>query len=158
MWQGDPDSRLRLQAEGDGYRLESLDALDIEHYDAQGQLTSRTEAGGLITQYGYDSEGRLAAVTGPFGRTLAFSYDSNNRIEGIATPDGQLTYAYDAQGNLTEVNYPDGNSRRYHYEESALPHHLTDLTDERGERLATWRYQRRRQGDQFRTQRRRGAG
>ena len=73
---------------------------------------------------------------------------------GYATPvrsvtdpaGGILTYGYDAQSNLVSVTYPDGRSKTYHYNEPAhtsganLPHALTGITDENGDRYATYQY------------------
>ena len=52
----------------------------------------------------------------------------------------RYTYAYDALGNLQTVTGPERYARRYHYEDPRFPHALTALTDERGVRYATWRY------------------
>jgi YD repeat-containing protein len=43
-------------------------------------------------------------------------------------------------GNLSRVHYPGGTWREYHYEDARFPHALTGITDERGIRYTTWRY------------------
>jgi YD repeat-containing protein len=139
-WQGDGDTRLRLHAEGDGYRLHNPD-LSVERYNSAGRLTQRADANGLTRTYGYDTAGRLTRITAPFGRQLQLRYNSAERVAAIVTPDGEITYAYDDQGNLSQVRYPDATTRSYHYENERLPHHLTGITDERGVRYATWHYQ-----------------
>jgi YD repeat-containing protein len=53
---------------------------------------------------------------------------------------GLYRYAYDANNNLASVTYPDGTSKTYHYENSAFPHALTGVTDENGNRYATYTY------------------
>ncbi len=65
----------------------------------------------------------------------------------MTDPAGQITeYAYDSSGRLSRVTYPDATFRTYHYNESAntaganLPNALTGITDERGVRFATYRY------------------
>ena len=49
-------------------------------------------------------------------------------------------YGYDAAGRLTSVNYPDNAVRTYHYEDINFVHALTGITDENGDRFATWSY------------------
>jgi RHS repeat-associated protein len=41
---------------------------------------------------------------------------------------------------LTSATYPDDKSRIYHYEHTSLKHHLTGITDENGNRFATYAY------------------
>jgi RHS repeat-associated protein len=57
-------------------------------------------------------------------------------------------YTYDADDNLSAVRYPDDTSdddsdnpeRIYHYEDNRHPHALTGITNEMGNRFATWNY------------------
>ena len=51
-----------------------------------------------------------------------------------------LLSRYDAANNLTSVTYPDNKVRTYHYEDSRFPNNLTGITDENGNRYATWSY------------------
>lgn len=48
--------------------------------------------------------------------------------------------AYDSRGNLSKVTREDGRVRTYHYEDAALPHALTGVTDESGQRVGTYAY------------------
>lgn len=89
-------------------------------------------------------------MTGPFGKKLAFAYDDEGRLDALTMPDDSVTrYQYDPTGgNLANVIYPDAtwgddsdNPRKtYHYEDASLPRHLTGITDENGNRYATWSY------------------
>lgn len=100
---------------------------------------------------------RLATVTDEVGRELAFRYSEGQRgLEGyeqtrfteqsgqlatVTLPDGRVIgFDYDEKRNLSRVRYPDGSTREYHYENTVWPHHLTGLSDRRGTRFATWRY------------------
>jgi len=112
-----------------------------EHYDAAGRLLALENALSQLTIVVRNSSGRVLTVTGPFGRVLSFGYDDLGRLARIGDPDGHVTsYAYDDTGNLESVSYPDGAVRRYHYEDGSYPHHLTGITDENGDRYATYRY------------------
>jgi YD repeat-containing protein len=58
------------------------------------------------------------------------------------------SYSYDANNNLVSVTYPDATpadttdnpKRTYHYENASFPNALTGITDENGNRFATWSY------------------
>lgn len=140
LWQGDADSQLRLTQDASGYTLTNqLGA--VERYNTAGRIVSRTEANGRATTYSYDGSQRLATVTGPFGHSLQLAYDSANRIGSVTYPDGLSSqYQYDSAGNLSKVIYQDGSFKLYHYENTSLPHALTGITDENGDRYATWAY------------------
>lgn len=137
-----------------------------EIYDAKGHLIRKTSLGGKddIT-YAYSDAGTSATVapraglltrmSDRFGRHLHFTYDAQARLAGMTDPaGGTYHYAYDDHGNLSSVTYPDGKVRTYHYNEAAhinngtacsslpsgLPHALTGITDENGNRFATYKY------------------
>jgi YD repeat-containing protein len=44
------------------------------------------------------------------------------------------------KGQLTSVTWQDGTLKRYHYENTSLPNHLTGITDEAGVRVGTYAY------------------
>ncbi|MDD5114938.1 MAG: DUF6531 domain-containing protein, partial [Methylobacter sp.] len=130
---------------------------DIENYDINGKLLSITDRSGLTQTLTYSdtstpsvispTAGLLIRVSDAFGRQLNFTYDSSSRIVTMADPAGGLhRYAYDTANNLTSVTYPDLKTRTYHYNEPAhtsgvsLPHALTGITDENGNRFATYKY------------------
>jgi YD repeat-containing protein len=138
-WAPDPDVRLELYREGDGWRVVATDGT-TEHYDAAGRLVRLMARTGDSVALSYDSAGRLSEVRDPAGRALQFQYDAADRMNGLVGPDGTIAYGYDANGNLSAVTYPDGRRRQYHYEDSRFPGKLTGLTDETGARYATWTY------------------
>ncbi len=138
-WIGDPDTLLRLEAGGTGFRLIHRSG-EIENYDTSGRLLNTMSLQGQTANFTYDAEERLARVTGPFGRELNITYNTSNQIISVITPDGELHYDYDEVGNLASVTYPDGRAVTYHYEDANYPHNLTGITDENGTRYATWAY------------------
>lgn len=96
-----------------------------------------------------EGESRLSQVRNRFGDTLAHEYDSEGRLTRLADQEGvAVHYRYDNLGNLTEVIYPDAtpdyladNPRKtYLYERPDLPHHLTGVLDQNGDRYATFAY------------------
>ena len=129
----------------------------VEAYNAIGQLLSITDRSGLTQTMTYSTSntptsvapgpGYLITVTDPYGRTLSFTYDSQGRVSTLQDPAGQTyTYGYDTNNNLVSVTYPDTHQRLYLYNEQAetgntnLPNALTGITDEDGNRYATFTY------------------
>jgi YD repeat-containing protein len=122
---------------------------DEEQYDVTGRLVSLTTRAGRTTTLSYDPQGRLEVVTDPYGRTLRLTYDTSNRIATLTDPAGGVyTYGYDTSNNLVSVTYPDATpgdmtdnpTRLYHYEDTRFPNNLTGITDENGDRFATYTY------------------
>ena len=148
------DINERLVAQANGTWTLTTANNDVETYDNRGRLVSIANLAGIKQTLAYDSLNRLSTVTGPFGRTLTFGYDTSNRIVSMTDPAGGIyTYGYDANNNLTSVTYPDGDAnaannpvRTYVYNESVntaganLPHALTGIIDENGNRYATYQY------------------
>ena len=128
----------------------------IETYSATGKLSAIADRTGRtqtlaydipINSGGDDDPETLDTVTDDTGRQLRFTYDAYKRIATVTDPAGGIiTYGYDAQSNLVSVTYPDGRSKTYHYNEpehtagADLPHALTGITDENGDRYATYQY------------------
>jgi YD repeat-containing protein len=124
---------------------------EVETYDVNGKLLFMTDRDGLTQSLTYSNTstpttiapaaGLLIRVTDSFGHQLNFTYDASSRIKTLTDPAGGLyRYAYDANNNLASVTYPDGTSKTYHYENTAFPHALTGITDENGNRFATYTY------------------
>jgi YD repeat-containing protein len=123
----------------------------IENYDVNGKLLSITDRDGLVQTLTYSdastpitvapAAGLLLRVTDSFGHQLNFTYDAHSRLSTLTDPAGGLyRYGYDANNNLVSVIYPDGASKAYHYENTSFPHALTGITDENGNRYATYGY------------------
>ena len=123
---------------------------NIEAYLSNGNLASVTDATGLTTKLDYHLPRRdanpetLDRITGPFGHQLNFTY-VNGRVDSLKTPDGKVTkYSYDDSNRLLSVTYPAelgfSSSREYHYENPMFPNALTGITDENGNRFASYAY------------------
>jgi YD repeat-containing protein len=126
---------------------------EVELYDTSGKLLSIADRAGLTQTLTYSDSstpttiapiaGLLIRVTDHSGRQLNFSYDSLYRIKTMTNPAGDIyTYGYSTDGNnnLTSVTYPDGKVRTYHYENTTFKNALTGITDENGQRYATYSY------------------
>jgi YD repeat-containing protein len=138
-WQPLDPGRSALTQEASNWIFRTVSGA-VESYATDGKLLSRRNTSGQTTSFDYDDQGRLATVTGPFGDLLTYHYDLSNRIIRITTPEGDLNYGYDAEGRLTQVTYLDGSERHYHYEDPNYAYLLTGITDENGDRYATWAY------------------
>ncbi|TAK60495.1 DUF6531 domain-containing protein [Methylobacter sp.] len=148
-----PDRLVELKNSANvrtGWRYTTADN-SVETYTATGKLVSIADRSGLTQTLTYSDAstpiataptvGLLLRVTNSFGHQLNFTYDANSRISTLADPAGSVyRYAYDANNNLASVSYPDGTGKTYHYENTAFPHALTGITDENGNRFATYRY------------------
>jgi RHS repeat-associated protein len=123
-----------------GWRLYTVDD-SVETYDADGRLLVIENRAGLRHTLSYASDGTLERVSDDFGRSLGFEYDpATHQLTTLIDPENRrTTYSYDA-GALTVVTYPDQTRRQYHYETPGWPTLLTGITDERGIRYATWKY------------------
>ncbi len=131
---------------------------DVENYDPSGTLLSiDLQSGRRLTLTYSDAStpatvapapGMLIRVDHDSGRTLSLTYTSTGALATVSAPAGYVvTYDYDSIGNLVRVTLPGGTSRQYSYNESAytggasLPFALTGITDENGNRFATFQYQ-----------------
>jgi RHS repeat-associated protein len=127
---------------------------EVEIYDVSGRIISITDKHGNTQTLTYN-QGVLEKVETNSGEYISFAYDANNRIDFITDQSGrQWQYKYDTNGNLEFVLYPDDTPgdetdnprRQYHYNEPQntsgvdQPYALTGITDERGNRYATWQY------------------
>ena len=151
VWASDPDvtSTLTAVMSGStqtGWKLVTADD-STELYTADGRLSSITDRAGNVTTLAYNSSHLLTTVTGPFGHKLAFAYNTSNLVASVTLPDGGvLAYGYDTNNNLISVSYPDKTVRQYVYNEQVntantnLPHALTGIIDESGNRYATYQY------------------
>lgn len=106
-----------------------------------GTLQSITGSSGQFISLGYNASQQLSLATDHLGRTLEFYYNASNRIQKIIQPDNRsLSFYYDSSDNLISVTQPNGDLRKYHYEDARFPNNLTGVTDENGNRYATWAY------------------
>ncbi|HNB43464.1 MAG TPA: DUF6531 domain-containing protein [Burkholderiaceae bacterium] len=152
----------RLDAGGaqTGWRYRAWGEDTLELYDLAGRLQSVVSSDGSTLGIRYSdaatppqqapAPGYLIEVGNRFGRALQLNYDAQGRLVSFADPAGQLTQfgVGAAPGVRTDtVTYPDGEVRQYHYDEAAhlesglaASYYLTGITDEIGERFATFKY------------------
>ena len=153
-----------------GWQLYVAAGDETESYDAFGKLLSIRSRAGLMQTLSYsdgtsgpnggvvlDANGQPTATPLPkglliraadnFGRLLAFGYDASSRVVALTDPaGGAYQFAYDPNNNLASVTFPDGKVRAYLYNEPAntgganFPNTLTGITDENGDRFATFKY------------------
>lgn len=153
-WVGDADVPERLIATVSGGSLVSATykrADDfVEVYDEFGRLTSITSPEGFAQTLTYTGGSRLLRVTDPQGRTLTFGYSSAGQLTTLTDNAGVvITFGYNS-GDLVSAIYSNAvsgtDTRTYHYNESgqtggvSQPHVLTGITDENGNRFASWGY------------------
>lgn len=159
-WVGDADINYKLATltPSNGYSLTTPDQT-VETYDSNGLLLSVARPDGRAALLTYSAsppageDPKLLTVTDDFGRSLTFTYYPSNAPTGagnvatITDSAGQVvTYGYDAKDNLTSVTFHDGTVRTYVYNEQnltqnvSLPHALTGIVDENGDRYASYGY------------------
>ena len=117
-------------------------------YDADGRLTSTTDASGNtitfardlaanhetvtdrlgnVSIYEYDDDGNVLRETDPLGNVSTFTYDANDNKLTATNPLGKTSvYTYDALGNRTSETDPLGNKTLYSYNARKEPLTVTD--------------------------------
>lgn len=146
------DPRGHLAREGDGWVYRPAAGEDAERYGAKGQLISIGAGTARHVTLRYTDA--LIEISDLQGRKLALAYDSAGRVASVSDGSGvAVTYAYDEtaetgrNADLASATYADGSSHRYSYNDRgyvagnvALPHALTGIVDETGERFASFWY------------------
>ncbi len=104
-------------------------------YNANGQTSSYTDPGGLVTGYSYDEVGRQTSIGYSGGGatfnydlldnmtsmvdasgTTTISYDNDSNPVTLSTPEGTLSYGYNADGTRSSMNGSGGSSTHYWYD------------------------------------------
>jgi YD repeat-containing protein len=110
-------------------------------FDTAGMLTQWSNAHGAVHQFAY--AGSQITVTDNLGNSLTLTEDADHQPLTLTAPGVQITYGYNANKRLTSVTRVMGGQttqRQFHYEDPRNTSWLTGITDERGVRYATWRY------------------
>lgn len=104
-----------------------------------GQPSSTTTSGNIVTTFGYDSYGRSTSVTDPSAGTQTFSYayennllvetrtdangktiitrrDRYGRVTNTNRPEFNTIYSYNSDGLLLNETSPNSTSRNYEYD------------------------------------------
>jgi RHS repeat-associated protein len=151
-YQSEVDPRGQLFRDGDGWTYRPSAGEDAEQYDTRGRLVSMGVGTARYVTLRYTDA--LVEVSDLQGRKLSLAYDSAGRIASVSVDTGiAVTYAYKEaahsgrEAGLASATYADGSSHRYSYNDRgyiegnvALPHALTGIVDETGERFASFWY------------------
>jgi RHS repeat-associated protein len=112
-------------------------------YTATGQVQTKTDALGRITQYSYDTQGHTTQVTyakgTPDQAVVQYAYDASGNITTYTDANGHAThYQYDVMNRLTQVTDPLGNVTKYAYDTAG---NVMTVTDARNN-VTTYAYDR----------------
>lgn len=157
-WIGDPDifDELEEITDAQGTRIGwkyKLANRSVEQYDAGGKLVSIENPNGERITLTYVDD-RLSQAANGKDYSMMFNYSASGQLESVQdSGETAVNYSYDTVSDgsprLISANYASGASRLYHYESDRVPttrqgdapeHELTGITDERGVRFATWKY------------------
>ncbi|KQW93191.1 hypothetical protein ASC94_10970 [Massilia sp. Root418] len=120
------------------------------------RLASSHTKEGVGQYFSYDATGRVQTITDSFGRVLQVVWKNEFVVDSIIGPNVTVFYEYElaaiASGALIDgserlakvvVKQADGtllSSKEYHYEDPNFSFLLTGITDENGNRYATFAY------------------
>ncbi|MDE6386677.1 MAG: hypothetical protein K2L82_02585, partial [Lachnospiraceae bacterium] len=96
-------------------------------YDAMGNVTAATDAGGNTTRYTYTMGGKLAAVTDPMGNTTEYAYDALDNLTAIrrkgnnGEKDHTTVYQRDPFGRVLCITDPLGRKEHFRYDPLGRP-------------------------------------
>lgn len=91
----DADGRVTKKEHKDVGSLTTFGDVASSTFDANNNLTSRTDAWGT-TSWTYDSRNRGTSITYPGGKSATFTYSATGQISSITYPDGLVvSYTYD---------------------------------------------------------------
>ncbi|MWK54775.1 RHS repeat protein [Pseudomonas otitidis] len=111
------------------------DVQDITRYtyDAQGHLTTVTNALGHVTQLSsFDSYGNPQTVIDPNGVTTTLGYTPQGWLASVSVGGGTTAFEHDAIGQITRVTRADGSWLAYTWDDARR---LTKITNNLGEQV-----------------------
>lgn len=135
-----------------GYKLTTPEDT-VELYDFFGYLQQVTNREGLSHYLDYDES--IVTISDQFGNSITYTRDASGKVISALDPDGhEYRFDYGVNGQLAYVSFPDltpntagpnpfgedNPFREYHYEDPNFTQALTGITDENGDRFATWAY------------------
>ncbi len=96
----DFNNRLATQTNGDN--VQTLG------YDKAGNVVSKTDALGNVTETAYDLNNRVSSVTDALGQSISYGYDSAGNLTTVTDGRGYTTtYTYDLAGRVLTEETPD---------------------------------------------------
>lgn len=102
-------------------------------YDAQGHLTSVTNALGHLTQLSnFDNFGNPQTVVDANGVTTSLTYAPQGWLASVSTAGSTTSFEHDAIGQITKVTRGDGSWLQYTWSDARR---LTAITNNLGERV-----------------------
>ena len=111
----DADNNLTSKTDRKGNTIDYV-------YDALNRLTEKDYPDTTKVEYTYDLVSRLLGVSDPSG-TYGFTYDNMDRLTGTTAQYSFLSgttftnaYTYDAASNRTGYTAPDGSTNTYGYD------------------------------------------
>ncbi|CAM4387440.1 DUF6531 domain-containing protein [Shewanella denitrificans] len=110
-----------------------------EIYDLNGRLVKIQQSATLYQTLSYDGSNNLSHIIHSLGGGISLTYNSVGQLTQLAAfpDDVKINYLYDNKGNLL---FTTAAPRQYHYEDKRYPYALTGITNERGKRYVTWKY------------------
>ncbi len=86
-------------------------------YDANGNLTSQTDAAGRVTRFEYDAHNRLRFAIAPGGGRTEYRYDGRGFLEAVRDPRGlETTYSRNGFGDVLSSTSPDTGTTTFAYD------------------------------------------
>jgi RHS repeat-associated protein len=86
-------------------------------YDGNGNVKTRSDAGGRTTNYHYDAQNRVTRIQQPDGGNVYYGYDTEGNLAAVTDPRGLITrYTYNGLGDLTQRVSPDTGTTSYTYD------------------------------------------
>lgn len=100
------------------------------HFDAQGRLTSSTDALGNSVLNTYDPVGLSESVTDATGKTTKLTFDDRGNVLSVKDPAGAVrSYTYDSANNALSATDPLGNQLKRLFDERG---NIVSMTDPLG--------------------------
>lgn len=160
-WKSDADVTAKLSSfvlpdDSNGWQL-SLQNNRLETYNASGKLLSISKLGKQLVSLNHDDSTHTTVVTDSLtDNSMTLTYDAihTDRLISVTDTDNSIyRFGYADNGVLQYVSFPDDTSsagnnpfledntyREYHYDNATNGKLLTGITDELGNRYATWAY------------------
>lgn len=123
-------------------RVDALGSTLVLNHGVRNELTSFTDAIGVVTHQHYNGYGELVVRESPDRGRMSYGYDAAGNRTSETDAESQTThYTYDALNRLTLTTYPDGSTARQVYDEPAGGRYATGRLTTRADTSGTTRYQ-----------------